>query len=196
MRWFPKKRRKANSFKRRRPSIERLEERQMMAVYTVDSLLDNTTADAFTTLRESVNAANTNPGSTIQFAASLTQSGPAIIKLESGELQLNDDVTINGPGAALLSIDAQGDSRVVRVGTQADVTIRGLTITGGGNVDHAAGIYGDTDANLTLARQVDARKHIKVTTRRELAPRKLALAVVSIICGSTKKSESEVATAT
>jgi hypothetical protein len=124
----------------------------MMAVYTVDSLADNRTGgDGLTTLREAADLANNNPGlDTIQFAASLTHSGPAEIDLSLGELQLNDDVTINGQGADLLSIDAQNASRVVRIGTLADVTIRGLTITGGGNVDQAAGIYGDTDSNLTL----------------------------------------------
>ena len=40
---------------------------------------------------------------------SLTSGGPATITLTQGELKITDSLTINGPGANLLTIDASGN---------------------------------------------------------------------------------------
>ena len=104
---------------------------------------------------------------TITFAASLTSGGPASILLMLGELAITDALSIIGPGASQLTIDASGNdltpnstlddgddlndgdgSRIFNIDdgnfdTQFDVSISGLTLTGG-DVD------GDGGAILSL----------------------------------------------
>jgi hypothetical protein len=138
----------------------------MLAVATVTTLDD--TIDftyGVTSLREAIFATNTLAGAdTIEFAPALTAGGPATILLTQGELAITDSLTINGPGANLLTIDASGNdatpdsslidddttndgdgSRTFNISdgnsaTQIDVTIEGLTITGGDVLQHGGGI--------------------------------------------------------
>ena len=85
-----------------------------------------------------------NDGDTITFAVTGT------IGLTSGELLVNSSITISGPGAANLSINGNGTSRVFRVTPGRNITITGLTITNGhGMTDDGAGIYND-HSTLTL----------------------------------------------
>ena len=102
------------------PRLEPLEDRRMLAAFVVNTLLDNPSGlssdtDGFISLREAITAANTNlpfgdaPAGdagldTIGFASSLFASGPATITLGGTELTITDDLTINGPGAAQLTI--------------------------------------------------------------------------------------------
>ncbi len=85
-------------------------------------------------LREAVELANANPGDdTITFDPSLDGG---TINLTQGELAITDSVTIEGPGAANLTINAGGNSRIFDVNdgnltTNIDVEIDGLTLTGG-----------------------------------------------------------------
>ena len=125
--------------------IERLEPRTLPAVITVTSLADNLTVDGQVTLREAIQAANTDKavdGSTkgqgadsIQFAPSLTAGGPATITLNGMELEINSSLTINGPGANRLTINADNRSGIFIVDNHqanlSDVTISGLTLTAG-----------------------------------------------------------------
>ena len=68
----------------------------------------------------------------INFAASLTSGGPASILLTNGELVINKSLTINGPGANLLTVDAQLASRVIEITAGAfTVDIGGLRLTNG-----------------------------------------------------------------
>lgn len=70
-----------------------------MAVFTVTSLLDTGAGS----LRQAIEEANNTDGKdTIEFQAGLTGR----ITLASGELDINDDLTINGLGANLITIDA------------------------------------------------------------------------------------------
>src|SRR5687768_5758899 len=74
----------------RRLRIEPLEERRLLAtVNTLSDVIDDD--DELTTLREAILAAS--PGETIDFAASLTSSGPATIELtnfgHAGEILIN-----------------------------------------------------------------------------------------------------------
>lgn len=143
----------------RRLRMELLEDRCLLAVITVNSLLDNTTADGQVTLREALLAANgdtvadavegSQSGSgadRIEFAPSLFENGPASLVLTKGELLIASDVHIVGPGDSLLSIDASGNdstpgvadgggSRAVHVrgnqGSKANVTLHGFHVTGG-----------------------------------------------------------------
>ena len=83
---------------------------------------------------------------TITFQAGLTGTIQLV-----GELTISDDVTITGPGAAAITVDAQGNSRVFQVFNPADdivVTISGLTVTGGSSSD--GGGIGTIGETLTL----------------------------------------------
>jgi len=133
----------------RRPlRFEPLEDRRLLAVVTVDTIDDTIDfGDGLLSLREAIFATNTVPGpDTIEFDASLTAGGSATILLTQGELAITDSLTINGPGAEWLTIDASGNdlyprsigdgSRIFNVdddnsSMSIDVAIRGLTLTGG-----------------------------------------------------------------
>ena len=153
----------------RRLLMEPLEDRRLLAVITVDSILDNTNDDGRITLREAIIAANndaiadptegTQAGSgadTINFVFSGggIGGGPAII-LTLGELEITEALTIDGPGQTVLTIDAQDNSRIFRItATTDDFTIAGLTLTGGKTtVDGRPGgaIRSSTTGNLTIA---------------------------------------------
>ncbi len=115
------------------------------ATFTVTSTADSAPAGNPTpgTLRWAVEQADaaTTP-STINFSLG---SSPATIALEQGQLELsntNEPVTIDGPGASLLSISGNHASRVFEVGSLVNnVTISGLTITGGSAALHGGGLY-------------------------------------------------------
>ncbi len=71
------------------------------------------------------------PGSTITFA-----NGINLITLTSGELVVNKSLTIQGPGANLLTISGNNASRVFNIAAgNFDVTFSGLTIANGADVD-------------------------------------------------------------
>ncbi|NBC32107.1 MAG: hypothetical protein GVY13_05465, partial [Alphaproteobacteria bacterium] len=87
-------------------------------------------------------------GGTIDFG-SLTGT----LTLTLGELVIDRDVTIDGPGAGDLTIDADGNSRIFNVddgagGTDRAVAISGLTLTNG-IAGNGAGIINDEDLTLT-----------------------------------------------
>ena len=99
------------------------------------------------TLRQAIIAAAA--GDTINFAAGLTT-----ITLTSAELLINKDLTINGPGANLLTVrrsDAAGNFRIFEIASP-NVTISGLTIANGNAPSPASGggIYNDDGSNLTV----------------------------------------------
>ena len=108
---------------------------------------DNIYTPGDLSLREAIAFANGSVGAdTITFAPSLTAGGLATIHLSLGELLIDESLTITGPGANLLRIDAgdsdptpglkNGDgSRVFNInnvnGSLLDVTIAGLMLNGG-----------------------------------------------------------------
>ena len=81
-------------------------------------------------LRAAVLAANAHPGAdTIRFAPAARDG---TIPLTSGQLNISDDLTIDGPGQNRLTVSGSNASRVFRAsGIATDVTLRDLTITGG-----------------------------------------------------------------
>ena len=92
--------------------------------------------------------ADANDGDTIGFAVS------GAIGLTSGELLVDKDVTISGPGADNLAVDGNAKSRVFHITTGRTVVISGLTISNGfvtGDFPDGigAGIYND-HATLTV----------------------------------------------
>jgi CSLREA domain-containing protein len=133
-------------------------------VITVTSLADNLVHDHKVTLREAIQAANTNtrvdgsakgqPGveDTIVFQSGLTGT----IKLDPalGELLITGSVNIVGLGAKNTVIDAQHNSRVFEVAASAgNVELDALTITGGtttANLASGGGILFESPGTLTL----------------------------------------------
>ena len=95
---------------RRTLRCEPLEDRRMLAMTTVDTVADVVDQnDGVTSLREAILAANSAAGSDkIVFDTALFASGPATILLTQGEFAITDSLTIHGPGADVLSIDASG----------------------------------------------------------------------------------------
>ena len=117
--------------------FEPLEDRRLLSVLAVTNLLDGSVAQAGDlpgSLRQAIFDANANPGAdTISFDPSLSGG---TIALTSGELAITDSVTIQGLGAANLTIDAGGISRIFDARDNNDainsnVEIDGLTLTGG-----------------------------------------------------------------
>jgi CSLREA domain-containing protein len=126
--------------------IEQLEDRRLLTI-TVNTLVDENDGIGVggISLRDAIAAAPS--GETIQFDPALTSGGPAKINLTHGELVIARNLTINGPGANLLTIDASasdptpftnnGDgSRVFKIddgnfATLKTVSISGLKLTGG-----------------------------------------------------------------
>jgi RHS repeat-associated protein len=155
---------------RRRPQLESLEERAMLAVVTIGNDTDvydgddtNITAlladpgtDGTISLREAIVAANNTSGAdTLEFDENLFAAGPTSIVLGSlGHLQITEDLDIDGPGAEVLTIDGDDANYTNRVfyvsSSSAVVTIRGLTITGGylTGGSSGGGIYNSGDLTL------------------------------------------------
>src|SRR5437868_1929188 len=93
----------------RRLQFEPLEARRLLAVFTVDNPFDTPVA-GLTSLREAIGAANSTTGADeIQFNPGLFANGSVTIVLRQGELSISDSLTISGPGANLLTIDASGN---------------------------------------------------------------------------------------
>jgi hypothetical protein len=106
-----------------RLAVEALDDRCLPSTFTVTNLLDTGAGS----LREAVTAANASPGAdTIDFAVTGT------IGLTSGQLDITDSVTINGPGAGALTVrDQYSNSRVFGIAGDPTVTIAGLTVANG-----------------------------------------------------------------
>ncbi len=142
------------------PMLEPLEQRRLLSAthYVVDSLLDIVSgADEVVTLREALEAANTNTAVTddvqagsateadlISFdrAALQAEAGAGnslVITLAGTELAITDDVTIQGPDG-MLGIDAAGLSRVFRVDSGVTARLADLEITGGQTAGNGGGI--------------------------------------------------------
>ncbi|MEM9660520.1 MAG: hypothetical protein AAF961_19315, partial [Planctomycetota bacterium] len=97
----------------RRLLCEPLENRRLLAVITVNSLSDTLApGEGVTTLRAAVAQANAQAGpDEIRFDASLFAAGPTELRLTGGQLELADSVSIVGPGADRLTINATLQSR-------------------------------------------------------------------------------------
>lgn len=94
------------------------------------------TCNADCSLREAIAAANTNSeGTIINFDATVFES-PQTITLSLGQLSLANGtlVTINGPGASLLTISGNDASRILLITRDVNATISGLTLANGNGV--------------------------------------------------------------
>ena len=77
----------------------------------VNTTSDVVAADGFTSLREAVNFANSNLGQNFIRFDPIVFSTPQVINLNS-QLTVTDDTRFFGPGADLLTINGQGNSRI------------------------------------------------------------------------------------
>ena len=77
------------------------------------------------------------------------------ITLTTGQLFVDKDLTIDGPGAALLAISGNNAQRVLQVASGAAVTIEGVTIRNGFDTGDGAGINVE-QSTLTLINTVVA----------------------------------------
>ena len=131
-------------------SFQRLEDRQLLAAVTVNNATDLTNADTSSitaliaddggdgiSLREAITASNNTAGEdTITFDGGVFTGGAnSLIRLTQGELEITDDLTVDGSGGndIVITADANGD----------DITVAGTFIT-----DVAAsfgGTAGDTN---------------------------------------------------
>ena len=162
---------------------ESLEARHLLATFMVSNLNDGSVAaagDVPGSLRQAIFDANAAPSADeIVFQTGLTGT----IALTAGELSITDALIITGPGAAMLTIDAQSASRVFHIDdgdnlSLSSVELVGMTITGGssslgggirsredltvtdsaisGNTasDFGGGIYNDMFGTLTVSNSV------------------------------------------
>jgi hypothetical protein len=107
----------------------------------VTNLLDSGTGS----LRAAVAAANANPGAdAIDFAVT------GSIGLTSGQLDITDSVTINGPGADALTVSGNYVSRVLGIAGDPTVTIAGLAVANGSTTDSPGGGIAMTGGTVTL----------------------------------------------
>jgi CSLREA domain-containing protein len=127
-----------------RVRLETLEGRAVPAVYYVTTTADVVDpADGLLSLREAVLAANASAGvaDTIVLPAgtyTLTRTGADEDAAATGDLDLWDDLTIQGAGAAATVVDGNFTDRVFDV-QAGSVTIAGLTVRNGSVLSGVAG---------------------------------------------------------
>jgi len=126
-------------FSHRLLTFEAMEDRSLLSALTVLNNLDSGAGS----LRADIAAAHS--GDTIAFAPSLAGQ---TITLTSGELLINKNLTISGPGAGDLTISGNNHSRVFEVGTGTQATVSGLTISNGFDAQ-GAGILNNGTLTLT-----------------------------------------------
>ena len=129
-----------------RPRLLELEDRRLPSTWTVTSTADDGGSG---TLRTEIGLAEQAGGiETIDFSSAF-DGAPQTIVLGEGALELKPGGTIDivGPGAGLLTVNANHSSRVFEVDPGVNATISGLTITGG-SATIGGGVYARGYASL------------------------------------------------
>ena len=105
-------------------------------LFVCPSLVTNTNDGGPGSLRQAI--IDACPGGTIVFSNSTAggavdfyDASPDTITLTSGEIVIAKNLTINGPGANLLSVSGNNQSIVFVADSVANASISGITITGG-----------------------------------------------------------------
>lgn len=112
-----------------------------------NAVISNTNDSGAGSMREAL--AGICAGGTITFSPDFNTA--QTIMLTGGEIALNRDIVLNGPGANLLTIDANDAGRVFNI-TGGNVGLSGMTITGG-NAANGGGIA-NLGGTLTLTNSV------------------------------------------
>src|SRR5262249_29424471 len=118
-RFCPRARRPVRRLASYRPCLEGLEGRLVPS--TVTTLVDNVPGS----LRQAL--VDTPSGGAVDFQPGLAGT----ITLTAGELVIDKDLTVAGPGASALTVSGNNASRVFRVTSGVTVAIAGLTIADG-----------------------------------------------------------------
>ncbi len=137
----------------RPPTLEPLEDRQLLSTCHVTRLTDQGIGKGFRgDLRYCINKVNAEPGADLIFFH-VTGS----INLNNALPQLTSEIDIQGPGAALLTINAQRKARVFYVNPNANIEISGLTMRGGDSKspNFGGGIYNLGDLTLQDCAVID-----------------------------------------
>ncbi len=149
---------------------ESLEDRRMLAVITVDTADDVVDlTDGRTSLREAIFAANTVPGHD-EIVFDLGGNDTATIVLTEGQIVISDPLSLVGPGADVLTIDASGSdptpeenngdgSRIFFTTSgrrpPIDVSISGVTLTGADTPGEGGAIQSFTNLVLSNVRIIE-----------------------------------------
>ena len=113
----------------------------------VSTIIDESDGDfspGDVSLREAISLIASTPLQTLSFDPAVF-STPQTITLNGAPIEIEDSISIVGPGVELLTIDGAGSSKVFEVDDQdvfseIDVRLSGMTITGG-----ETGIFNDED---------------------------------------------------
>ena len=129
-------------------STEALEDRRMLATFTVTNLGDNGTGS----LRAAILAANSNDEPDTILFDSLLNGG---VELTSGILKIESPITIQGPHADSMAVDGanNGNDGIFDVRSSGDLTIDRLTLRNGsyfsgGAIDVSSGSATIMDSKL------------------------------------------------
>ena len=147
-----------------RRRIERLEDRSLLSAIVVTSLADNTASDGQVTLREAIQAANTDlavDGSTagsgadtVTFAAGLFSGGDQTIHLSTegdgsfgpSALAISTEITISAPigsnGLTIARDSSVANLRLFVVSSSGNLTLQNLTLSGGTHIGFKGGAGG------------------------------------------------------
>lgn len=159
---------------------EILENRQLLTTFTVNSLADTpdatpgdgiaVDANGETSLRAAIEEANALTGShEVNFndgtlaGVNFHDAIADTIVLSGSDIDLDSDVTVNGPGADLLTIDPNGSSRAFNVIGTSVVTIADLSVSNGnasGGTGAAVRVAGSATAELF---QVELHDNVALT---------------------------------
>lgn len=158
--------RRRTALRRRRSTVtvavECLEDRTLLSTITVTTLTDEATANLQVSLREAIEAANSDlsvDGSVageagvtnkIVFAAGLT--GTISLDPTLGEMTISSSMIIQGLGASQTVIDAQQNSRIFQIDAGAgDVTLSDLTLENGKSSSSGGAIQSSSPGLLTIS---------------------------------------------
>jgi len=145
-------------------------EMQSVPAFVVTTIADHddgTCSPDDCTLREAVNLANAGGGAdTITFASGIT--GTIILVPALGTLTVTDSLTINGPGARLMSVSGSSAIRVFYFSTGSNA-ISGLTIRdgnaaatpGSGGGVAGGGVFNSINSTLSLSNCSFSNNHVQ-----------------------------------
>jgi Bacterial Ig-like domain (group 3) len=130
------------------PSVVQLEDRRLLATFSVTSAADGGSAGTLRWAVAQANAASTPSAIAIELGRS-----PATITLTLGQLELtnpSEPVTIyNVANDGPVTISGGGENRVFEIDSGVSATISGLTLAGGSTSGNGGGIY--NGGTLTLS---------------------------------------------